>query len=211
MSATLAVLRPEPGNAATARRIEALGHIALRLPLFEVRPLVWDMPDLAGVDALLVTSANAIRHGGPGLAALRHLPVVAVGAATARAAEAAGFDVKLTGAGGVAEVLRDAGDLRLLHLAGRDRVQETGLPTLAVYASEPLPIGPTPLAGTIALIHSPRAGVRLAEIMPVRRHTAIAALSAAVLAAAGIGWRSVAVAERPTDEALIAAALALAD
>jgi uroporphyrinogen-III synthase len=37
MTRSLAVLRPEPGNAATAARIEARGLTAIRLPLFEMR------------------------------------------------------------------------------------------------------------------------------------------------------------------------------
>ena len=65
MSRPLAVLRPEPGNGATAARIEELGFRAIRLPLFAVRALAWTMPDAADHDALLLTSANAVRFGGP--------------------------------------------------------------------------------------------------------------------------------------------------
>ena len=39
MTRPLAVLRPEPGNAATTQAIEALGRRAIRLPLFRVMPL----------------------------------------------------------------------------------------------------------------------------------------------------------------------------
>ena len=66
MTRPIAVLRPEPGNAATADRIAALGLAAIRLPLFEVRALDWAPPDPAGFDALLLTSANAPRLAGPG-------------------------------------------------------------------------------------------------------------------------------------------------
>ena len=38
---SLAVLRPEPGNTATAGRIEAAGARAIRLPLFAVKALDW--------------------------------------------------------------------------------------------------------------------------------------------------------------------------
>ena len=68
-----------------------------------------------------------MRFGGPGLAALRGLPVHAVGEATAAAARASGFDVASVGYAGV-ERLVGALDpkLRLLHLAGEDRAAYRG-------------------------------------------------------------------------------------
>lgn len=211
MSRPLAVLRPQPGNAATVARIAALGLVAIPLPLFVVHALDWTVPELAEVDALLVTSANAIRHGGEGLAALKALPVVAVGAATALAARQAGFFVSATGEAGVGDAIARAGPLRLLHLAGRDRASDTGLPTLTVYASDSIDVDASVLIDSIALVHSPRAAQRLAEIVPDRRRIAITAISGAVAVAAGGGWRGVTVAESPTDAALIAAARTLAD
>ena len=89
------------------------------MPLFQIEPITWRAPDAGQFDALLLTSANAVRVGGPGLAALRDLPVHAVGEATAAAAREAGFDVATVGYAGV-ERLVGALDpkLRLLHLAG---------------------------------------------------------------------------------------------
>jgi uroporphyrinogen-III synthase len=211
VSRPLAVLRPEPGNAATAARIEALGLRAIRLPLFAVRPLDWMPPDTAAIDALLITSANAVRHGGPGLASLRHLPVIAVGQATARAAAAAGFTVEATGEGGVHDVLWRTVGRRLLHLSGRDVAGESGLPGIAVYASEPVRADASPLNDSVALIHSPRAAARLAELVEDRARVRIAAISAAAAAAAGDGWAASAVAAQPSDAAVIAAARTLAD
>ena len=86
MSRPIVVLRPEPGNRVTAAAIEGRGLRAIRLPLFAVQPVAWQAPDPAGFDALLLTSANAVRHGGAGLARLLSLPVFAVGEATADAA-----------------------------------------------------------------------------------------------------------------------------
>lgn len=216
----LAVLRPEPGNAATAARIAAAGGRVIRLPLFAIVPLAWTPPDPADHDALLLTSANAVRQGGPGLGALQMLPVYAVGAATATAARAAGLNVVATGdadAQALAETMALAGVARALHLAGRERTT-ADLPgvgrTIAVYASDTLPIGADallPLAGTVALVHSPRAGARLAELLADRDAVAISAISAPALAAAGPGWAATAVAAAPNDGALIAAALTLAD
>ncbi|MBN2970620.1 uroporphyrinogen-III synthase [Roseomonas aeriglobus] len=208
MTRALAVLRPEPGNGATAARIEALGHVALRLPLFAIRPLDWNAPDPADFDSLVLSSANAVRAGGPDLARLLPLPVHAVGRATALAAEAAGFTVAAVGEGGV-DALDPPG--RVLRLVGRDHRASSAARTIVVYASEGLTPDLSALVDATALLHSPRAAARLADRVADRSRVAIAAISAAALAAAGPGWRMTAVADRPTDAALIAAALTLAD
>ena len=217
---TMAVLRPEPGNAATAARLEALGHHVLRLPLFRVVPVAWDVPDPAEFDGLLVTSANAIRHAGAGVGRLKALPVHAVGAATARAAEHAGFTVAATGETNVAALLERVEARALLHLAGRDHAR-TGAPVVAtavVYASEPAPLPPGALdllAGGVALVHSPRAARRLRDLFDAagipRAEVALAAISAATRDAAGPGWARIAIAPRPDDATLVAAARLLAD
>ncbi|MES2754858.1 MAG: uroporphyrinogen-III synthase [Pseudomonadota bacterium] len=216
----LAVLRPEPGNAATAARVVAAGRRALRLPLFAVAAVAWDRPDPAAHDALLLTSANAVRHGGAAMAAYRALPVHAVGAATAAAARAAGFDVVATGEQGAAALAQQAlagGMSRALHFAGAERAVAV-LPgvtrTVIVYQSAPLTIAPAALSaltGAIALVHSPRAGARLAELVADRSAIALAAISRGTADAAGAGWACVAVAPAPDDVALVATALALAD
>jgi uroporphyrinogen-III synthase len=218
MSRPVAVLRPEPGNRITADQLAARGLAVLRLPLFAVRPLDWAVPDPAGFDALVLTSANALRHGGAGLAQLRGLPVHAVGAATASAAAAAGFRVVAVGTGGVAALMaaaRAGGVRRALHLGGRDRIAGSDAAMAAVravYASEPLPPPDVArFAGAVALLHSPRAAARLAAIVPPdrRAHTRLAAMGGAVAGAAGAGWAAVRIA---TDAgALLDAAQALAD
>lgn len=220
MTRPLAVLRPEPGNAATARRIEALGLQAVRLPLFEVRALPWSPPP-GDFDALMLTSANAVRFGGAGLAALRHLPVLAVGAETAGAARCAGFDVMAAGetdAAALVALARERGIARALYLGGRERSIAAGGPVaqaIPVYASDALAIAPRRLRdldGAIALLHSARAATRIGDLfathgMP-RSSLTLAAFSLGVAAAAGPGWASVAVAAAPNDAALIAAARA---
>jgi uroporphyrinogen-III synthase len=163
----LIILRPEPGASASLERARALGIEAEAIPLFEIRPVAWTAPDPAGFDALLMTSANAARHGGSELARLVDLPVHAVGAATAAAARAAGFTVVGTGEGGVAELIAILPPgLRLLQLAGRHRRDVPGALAIAVYESVELP--PTTairsVAGAVVAIHSPRAGRRLAEL-----------------------------------------------
>jgi uroporphyrinogen-III synthase len=209
------VLRPAPADARTVALLAAAGVTAQAVPLFVAGPLAWTVP--AGrFDALLLTSANAIRHGGAGLRAVAHLPVVAVGAATAAAARAAGFAVVLTGDGDVAAAVRDAGDRRLLHLAGRDHVAAAGVAGRAVvYASDPVPAVPGMVDAAVdgvVLLHSRRAARRFAEVAGAlpRDRIRLAALSPAVAAAAGTGWRRVEVAARPTDAALVDVAARLA-
>ncbi len=219
MTRPLAVLRPEPGNTATADRVEKLGLQAIRLPLFAVRPLTWIAPDPADHDALLLTSANAVRFGGLDLADLLPLPVLAVGEKTAEAARLAGFDVMAAGNADAAAMLALAatrGLSRVLHLGGRDRAVEPYGPVtraIAVYASEEVPV-PAELIGRLqgatALLHSARAAARLGALVDTfaiaRSAIAIAALSPAVAAAAGTGWANIAIAAVPTDAALIEAA-----
>lgn len=224
MSRPIAVLRPQPGNAATAGRIEAAGAIAIRLPLFAVRPLAWDAPDPARFDALLLTSANAVRHGGDAVATLRTLPVVAVGAATARAAREAGLNVAATGDADAAALIAaaaESGHARLLHLCGRDHGVARGgavRAVIPVYTSEALAIPAellVRLSGSVALLHSERAARRIAALLDAagvaRTGVAVAAISPKVATAAGAGWHRVAIAERPSDTALIDAARAIAD
>jgi uroporphyrinogen-III synthase len=209
------VLRPQPGAAATVERARALGLDAVAVPLFEVQTVDWAAPEAGGFDALLLTSVNALRFGGAGLSSLRGLKAYAVGEATAVAAREAGFDVAATGDAGVERLLGSIpSDLRLLHLCGADRREPEGaaqvITSVAVYRARP--IARPDLAGTegsIALIHSPRAGRRFVEMVANRETIAIGAISAAAAEAVGEGWKEVAVADRPGDEALLALAASL--
>lgn len=214
----IVVVRPEPGHAATIASLRAVGLEARSLPFFATRAVDWTPPDPATVDALLFTSAQAVRLAGPGLAALMTKPVVAVGPATAQAAHVAGLSVVLTGAKDAAAVVAEAkaaGLTRLLHLAGRDRV-ETGATVRTVYAADPVPVPAeaiAALAGETVLLHSARAAQRLAELVDgaglSRAALSVVAISAKVAEAAGSGWRHVALAAAPRDDAMVAAARAL--
>lgn len=210
----LLLLRPEPGLSASAERARGQGLEVIAAPLFRVEPVAWAVPDPASYDALLFTSANAVRHGGVGLGALTHLPVHAVGAATAEAARAAGFTVVSVGEGGVEALLSSLpAALKLLHLAGQDRHDVAGhhrIDVRTVYrsvaiASPALP----PLDGLVIAVHSPRAGARLAKIAGPHPAAAIAAISAAAGVACGPGWGSVDVAAAPDDASLLALAARL--
>ena len=209
------VLRPEPGASATVERARACGLEAVARPLFEVEPIAWDVPDAATFDALLLTSANAVRLGGEGLHQLRGLPIYAVGEATAQAAREAGFDIKGTGDAGVERLLGSLEpDLKLLHLSGEDRKDPDDfrqkVTAIAVYrAKEAPPPDFGTLDETVVLIHSPRAGRRFAALIEQRSAIAIAAISPAAGEAVGEGWASVETADAPNDDALLALAARL--
>ncbi|WP_028968645.1 uroporphyrinogen-III synthase [Sphingomonas sp. URHD0057] len=209
------VLRPEPGASETAKRARMLGLEPVRIPLFDVGPLAWEAPDPARFDAVLLTSANAIRCGGGQLMGLRMLPVHAVGDATAQAAREAGFAVASAGDAGV-DALLSALDpsLKLLHLCGEDRrepqASRQAITSLAVYRStERANPDLHPGEGAIVLIHSPRAALRFAELSGERGSTAIVAISAVAAEAAGTGWRRIEIADQPNDQALLALAARL--
>lgn len=217
----LLVTRAEPGATATAARIAATGADALVAPLLVIEPLVWTPPE-GRFDALALTSANAARHAGPGLAAFAHLRCLAVGGATAAAARAAGL-ADVTSVDGDAQALFDAaaGLSRVLHLTGRDRtavVLQSGLTVVAVpvYRARLVSLAD---AAVQALEEGGIDAVLLASARTARHFAAecdrlgldratiaIAAISPAVAAAAGPGWRAVAVAAAPNDTALLAAA-----
>lgn len=210
------VLRPEPGASATVDRARQRGLDARAIPLFEIHPITWDPPEVGGFDGILLTSANAIRHGGDGLLTLRGLPVYAVGAATAEAARDAGFDVASVGDKGVERLLGSIdAELRLLHLAGSHRTEvanaRQAIETKAVYDSRP--IEGADLADCrdcVVLIHSPRAGARFAELSestPLDKPTiAIAANAPDAADAVGKGWKTIEAAGEPGDDALLALA-----
>ena len=217
------ILRPEPGASVTATYARTLGLAAIVAPLFKIEPVEWTPPDPAGFDALLLTSANAMRFGGPALSKLRALPVHAVGRATARAAIEAGFSVANVGDGDVEALMKGLdGGLRLLHLAGAhhrppSRARDA-ISVVSVYCSAEIADvdwRPPRIEVTVALIHSPRSARIFADRVDARGanrgRIAIAAISPAAAEALGDGWRSVEVAVNPGDDELLALAARLCE
>jgi len=126
---TILVTRPHPDNDATLATLRQRGFDALAAPVLRFEPLPFHDDD-ADYDAVVLTSANALRALDLGASRLVRLPLFAVGTHTADAARAAGFD-KVMVAKGDAVSLRDlvlarvkAGELEasatLLYLAGAD-------------------------------------------------------------------------------------------
>jgi uroporphyrinogen-III synthase len=210
---TLLLLRPEPGLSASAERARALGLDVLCCALFRVEPLDWTVPDPTHYDALLLTSANAVRHAGPKLAMLASLPVHAVGQSTAAAAQGAGLNVKTVGCGNVSDLLLALpASLRLLHLAGEDHHPnaEASIERRITYRSAPISDPNLPLLdGLVVAVHSARAGTRLSELAEERGAAIIAAISDEAAAACGDGWAGITVAAEPNDKSLLALAAGL--
>lgn len=217
------MLRPQPGAEATAARAEALGFTAIVAPLFTLAPVAWDAPDPTGHDALMLTSAAAVRHAGPALARYRTLPVYAVGAATAQAARDAGFGDVFAGAGdayALAALMTQDGIAHPLHLCGREhRAPRASFPIARriVYAADPvdrLPpqIPPALAAGAIALLHSPRAAATFAALLAQAGLSPETVSVVAISSTAAHGtWRDAAIAASPDDAGLLAAAVGLCE
>lgn len=223
----LFVLRPEPGASETAARAAAAGLSPVVAPLFTVFPLAWDPPDPARFDAVMITSANAARHGGDALERYRHLPLYAVGAASAAAASAAGFGRVFPGLGDAGALMdRIAGGphRRILHLCGQHRRTPLRLALsvdeVPVYASRvvdalPPAILDAAVSEAVALLHSTRAAKMLQRLgdeagLP-RANLSLVAIAPDVAAAAGTGWRGIETAPKPTDSAMLAIARILCE
>lgn len=209
------ILRPEPAAGITAEKARQLWLDPLAVPLFEVQPIAWQAPDPTRFDALLLTSANAVRLSGERLGGLRGLPVYAVGEATAEAARNAGLEIAAAGDAGVEQLLGSIeAALRLLHLCGADchaaQNARQKIAAIPVYRSHALAAPDlSEIGGSVALIHSPRAARRFAELVSERADIAIAAISQAAAEAVGAGWECVEATERPSDDALLALAARL--
>lgn len=223
------ITRPQAQAATLARRLEAAGHTVLIEPLLAIEPVPDVSPDLEGVQALVLTSANAV----PALRGTdRTLPAFVVGGATAKAARAAGCtDVRVAEGNAVslarliAKELRPGGGM-LLHLCGtevRPGLDEAlaaagfGLRRQAVYrAVAARRLSAAAVAGLRArafdavLLFSPRTAEILVAL--VRQHglsdclarTEAICLSEAVAGPChALNWKAVRVAARPEVEMLL--------
>jgi uroporphyrinogen-III synthase len=220
----LLIIRPQPGNDASASRALEAGFEPVQLPFFEVRARAWNAPPVAQFDSLLITSANAIRHAGAGLEAFTALPVHAVVQNSAAAVTAAGLMLASVGTMGVDEALQQAkaaGHHHLLWLAGaRIRPISIAPPGMQIETQHHLFFrtcrttrrcgnGHHCQCGYCCAPFGPRS-TRFAELVDSSRLSRddiwIAAFSSAIAQAAGPGWRGIAIAERPDDQALLSAA-----
>jgi uroporphyrinogen-III synthase len=224
------VTRPEPAASETAKLVIALGYRPIVAALLEIRPLWTALPPTGRVQAILATSGNAIQvlpssH--------RHLPLFAVGEATAGRARAAGF-AQVVSADGNAGALADLVAERCVHRAapllvatgrgqGRDlaadlRTRGFRVTRRVVYAAVPVAVLPNAarvaLASgrlTAALFFSAQTAhqcvrlVRAAHLAKtVQSVEALAIGEAAAVALRALPWRRIRVAERPNQNAMLA-------
>ncbi|MBZ9886223.1 uroporphyrinogen-III synthase [Mesorhizobium sp. CA10] len=230
--ARILVTRPEPGASRTARRLEALGFQLVLLPLTETSALPVKASIGRDAVAVVVTSANAVRHAPKALiAALARLPCHAVGKRTAEACRAAGF-LAVTEGPGNAEALADAiaGGLAgraIIYLCGRvrlpafeQRLAAAGVHVQAIetYDTTSIDYGDADVVARLsgrpidaALLYSAKASAALASLIarPALRHlferTEFLALSARVAEPLdGVAGDRVRIASKPEEEALLA-------
>jgi uroporphyrinogen-III synthase len=170
------ITRAEPGAAATAGRVRALGIEPVVEPLLEVRAIEDAVIDLAGASALVFTSANAVAafaERSPD----RSFRVFAVGDATAAAARAQRF----------AAVLSAQGDVKALASALAARRRELTGVLCYFAAAEPsqdlagalqavgLNVRQTTLYETLPRTPPPSLAERLPQIEGVLLHSTKAA------------------------------------
>jgi uroporphyrinogen-III synthase len=161
------VTRPEQQAMPLCRLLEQQGATALRLPMLEIRAfgdrraLTSRVGALDKFDLIVFVSANAVRFGAALLEQRRDLPLAAIGPATARALNQAGYRVAVQGEQYTSEGLLDhprlqgIGGRRVLLFKGRDgrellerELVRRGAQVLVadVYERVPLPLGATVLA-----------------------------------------------------------------
>ncbi|RZV34835.1 MAG: uroporphyrinogen-III synthase [Sphingomonadaceae bacterium] len=217
MSVPLVVLRPEPGLTATLIAAFERGLSARGMPLAVVEPRNWRAPSVAFA-GILIGSANAVRSAGPELAKVAHLPVLAVGEASAQAAIAAGLEVEQVGEGSLQDLVNNlnSGPRHLLRLAGEthlhldlpDNITVTTRITYTVHYSAPTKAQAALLReGSLVMLHSgemARHFSQQCEALEIDKSSlTIAALAPRIAEMAGPGWSSVHIAPSRSDGALL--------
>ncbi|HEY7580772.1 MAG TPA: uroporphyrinogen-III synthase [Acetobacteraceae bacterium] len=224
------ITRPEPGASETAARVAALGHRPVLAPLLAVQNRNVPLPPPERVQAILVTSGNAIPSLPP---SYRHLPLLAVGEATAARGRAAGF-TQVNSADGDARALAalavrscDPQADPLLVVSGRGQGQglaaalrEGGFRVVrrTVYAA--VPVGALPdearhavHTGSVEAVllfsaETARQCVRLLRAARLRDAArsieALAISQPTAMALRALPWRRIRVADRPNQDALLA-------
>jgi uroporphyrinogen-III synthase len=225
------ITRPLADSRGLSEALEARGYAPLVEPMLSIHFLDAAAPDPRRYQGILATSANGVRALAR-LVAWRHLPVWAVGDASAREARDLGFATVESAAGDVATLAGlvaarvDPGAGPLLHvvasraagdLAGALAERGFTVDKAVLYAAEPAADFSPALVEALArnrlaaaLFFSPRTAatfVRLAERRAVgeslRPIKALALSRAVAETLSPLPWRAVAVAERPDQAALL--------
>lgn len=235
----LLITRPGDDGARLAEALRQLGHDPILEPLLTIRHLDGPPLDLAGVQAILATSANGVRAI-VGRTNKRDVPLYAVGDATAREAKEALFSEVHSANGDVmalAALVRaklDPAKGPLVHIAGTEVAGDLAgslagagftLRSEVLYESEPAnSLSPSAIAAIkeeridAVLLYSPRTAatlsrlIRKARLVRDCRRIELLCLSSAVAEAArDIPWAGTRLASEPTQEAMLALARDLTD
>lgn len=218
------VTRPAERADSLAARIAALGWTPLLAPVLKIEPTGTALPDLAGFDALVFTSAAGVRAFAAACPQ-RDLPAYAVGDATADAARAIGLGRVASAAGDLralnallaAEI--ESGRARtLLHVSGEQvagdvaapgrRIERVSLYRTVPEAGLPESVRTALYARTVAAAcflsqRSARAFISLVDpdlFAPVRALVLSRSIADELEAA---GWAQIEIAARPTMDALL--------
>ncbi len=221
--------RPEPGASETASRLAARGFAPVIAPLLRTRVLAATLPRPDAIQAILLTSGNAIPALPP---ALHSVAVLAVGDATAARACAAGF-TDVSSAGGDAAALADLA-ARRCNPAARPLLLACGcgqgvplsamlrrggfrVLTRCVYVSVAAARLPPDAAralregGTVAaLFFSAETARAFVRCLPASLHASLATVAGLAISSAAaeplqsLPWRALRVARRPNQDELLA-------
>lgn len=224
------VTRPEPDAQATAEALATLGHEAVVDPMLRVVLGPVGTLDLFGVQAVAMTSPNGVRALSDA-AAIKALPVFAVGAATATLAREQGFQTVVSAEGDgaalgaliAAQTDPAAGAILWAHghdkshdLVGDLAARGFRARAIEVYRAEPASaLSPATIAAMDAgsldgvLVFSPRTGrtflscVEAAGLSDAARRLSVHVLSDKVAAPfRAAGFDTVVTAAKPTADAL---------
>ncbi len=225
------VTRPRAEAAELAAALAGRGIEAVIEPLIEIKTLDLPAPSLAGVQAVLCTSANGVRALAAAVAE-RAIPVFAVGDATAAQAREKGFQRVESAHGDVGELARlvrrrlDPAGGRLLHVAGTTvagdlagELRDAGFTVeravmyeaQAAAALDPATVAALAEGGIdLALFFSPRTATIFARLAiaagiadRLGRVTALSISPAADAALVPLSFRERIVAAAPTQAALL--------
>jgi len=146
------ITRPQADATRLAATLDAMGHSSVLSPVIRVVPRQFRPINWSRYDAIIFTSANAVRLGGDYPQAALSLPVFTVGDKTAAAARGAGFTTVSSANGNVDTLAQNLAlevhnaPTRYLHICGwetkgslQGALSATGgrVETVAVYEVEP--------------------------------------------------------------------------
>lgn len=225
----LMITRPKEDAEPLAKELAALGIETVIEPLLSIEVAHTETPDLSGVQAMLVTSANGVRAFTQ-ICGERQLPVYAVGDASARAARDAGFE-QIESASGDVDALADLVARRLnpengalLHVAGSKVagdlagfLQDAGYSyrRLQLYhAAKATTLSPQGIAAIRdrlvdgVVLYSPRTAESFVDLIEKAgiesgRLTAYCLSEAVATKAKALQWERIVLAETPDQAALI--------